>query len=483
MYIFKNAILSIKRNKGRNLLIGVIFIVIACAIAVSLAIRNSANTLINSYEDSYEITASIGMDRKNFMDGFDPTSDSMDEKIDEYNDIESITVEDIENYGDSKYVTDYYYTNKTSLNSDDIEKVTSTRSDDDSSKKGFGGMSNPQETSSADFTLTGYSSINAMSDFIEGNYTITDGAVSTNFESTDILINEELASANDLSVGDTITFVNPDNKKLTYELTIVGIYSDNTESNDSRMSMFSNSANTIITNTTVIEQILNDDEELESRVTPTFILTGKDVITDFENELKEKGMSEYFSVSTNLDQIEGETASITNVKTFATTFLIITLIIGGIVLFVLNMINVRERKYEIGVLRTIGMKKSALASQFIIEILSISMLSLVIGTAVGSLISVPVANNLLASEIESSKNSYNEIENNFGAPGEFDKSKINKFNGVVSVDKITSIKAVVDIKVIIELIGLGIVLSFISSLASMINIQRFSPLTILKERS
>ena len=42
MYILKNAITSIKRNKGRNLLIGLIIMVIAIAVTVTLAINNTA---------------------------------------------------------------------------------------------------------------------------------------------------------------------------------------------------------------------------------------------------------------------------------------------------------------------------------------------------------------------------------------------------------------------------------------------------------
>lgn len=42
---------------------------------------------------------------------------------------------------------------------------------------------------------------------------------------------------------------------------------------------------------------------------------------------------------------------------------------------------------------------------------------------------------------------------------------------------------VVNYIVILELLGIGLVLTFISGLSSMISIQRFSPLTILKERS
>jgi putative ABC transport system permease protein len=490
MYILKNAVLSIRRNKGRNLLIGMIFIVIACASAVTLAIRNSANSLIKSYEDSYEITATIEMNRQSFMQDFNPENDSMEDKVEQYNNIEAITLEDIENYQDSKYVSSYYYTYQVGLDSSNIDKVTSEIENDSSNdNKGPGKMGQKEENnfSDTDFTIIGYSSQAAMTDFVSGNYQITDGSVFDDFESNGCIINEELATSNNLSVGDTITFYNPDNKKLTYELEIVGIYTDNSKTDDNKMNMFSNSANSIITNTTVVENIVNDDEDIMTSIDPTFILTSQDVIEDFEKELTEKGLNEYFSVSTNLDQIESETSSITNVKTFATTFLIITLLIGGIVLFVINMINVRERKYEIGVLRTIGMKKSILTCQFMIEILIVAMLSLVIGTAIGASISVPVANNLLASEIESSQENMQQVSDNFGGPRDDEQKDMKKddmkFNGVVSVDKITSINAVVDIKVILELIMLGLILSLVSALASMISIQRFSPLTILKERS
>lgn len=70
------------------------------------------------------------------------------------------------------------------------------------------------------------------------------------------------------------------------------------------------------------------------------------------------------------------------------------------------------------------------------------------------------------------------MSNNFGKP-----DMEPKFNGMVNVQTIDSINAVVDYKVVLELLGIGIALTLISSLASMISIQKFSPLTILKERS
>ena len=70
MYILKNAITSIKRNKGRNLLIGLIIIIIASAVTVTLAINNTAASLIKAYKDKYQVEAYITFNRENMMKDF-----------------------------------------------------------------------------------------------------------------------------------------------------------------------------------------------------------------------------------------------------------------------------------------------------------------------------------------------------------------------------------------------------------------------------
>ena len=70
MYILKNALISILRNKSRNILIGVILIIIASAVSVTLAINNSSDSLIKSYEEKYDIEATIGINRENMMKEF-----------------------------------------------------------------------------------------------------------------------------------------------------------------------------------------------------------------------------------------------------------------------------------------------------------------------------------------------------------------------------------------------------------------------------
>ena len=72
MYILKNAITSITRNKGRNILIGIIIMIISASVAVSLAINNTASSLIKSYKEKYQVEATISINRENMMKDFNP---------------------------------------------------------------------------------------------------------------------------------------------------------------------------------------------------------------------------------------------------------------------------------------------------------------------------------------------------------------------------------------------------------------------------
>ncbi len=484
MYILKNAITSIIRNKGRNILIGLVILVIACATSITLAINNTSTNLINTYKSKYQTEATIGINRENMMKDFNPenkeeTKENMQEK---FSSISSISVDSIKKYADSDYVKSYYYTMKVGVNANDLEKASMTsNSDNEKQDKNRPERKEFSNQTEGDFELLGYSSLNAMNDFIEGNYKITSGEVFTDFESDSCLINKELATLNSISIGDKITIVNTQDEDKTYELTVTGIYEES--SSDSGMNMFANSVNTIITNTNFIQKVSAEDEDLSVETSPTFTLTSSKVVNKFESELREKGLDDNLSVETNLDQVENSTKTISNVKTFSITFLIITLVIGTIVLFVINMINIRERKYEIGVLRTIGMKKTKVAQQFLYELLIVAFTSLILGAGVGATLSVPVSNHLLQSEISSSKQETENIANNFGHGPENKQDRQNKFQGVANVETFKSIDAVVDFKVLIELLGIGLVITLISCTSSIISIQRFSPLTILKERS
>ena len=246
--------------------------------------------------------------------------------------------------------------------------------------------------------------------------------------------------------------------------------------------MFSNSVNTIITNSDVVVALTNGNENLKASIYPTFIIDSYDHVEKLQDEFYEKGLDENFILQTNEELAESGVSSVKNISSFSTTFLVLTLIIGGIVLFVINMINIRERKYEIGVLRTIGISKVKLTMQFVSELVIVSVVALVLGAGIGAVSSKGISNSLLANEISSSNEKTEEINKNFGGMAHGGERGMHG-KGMPVVQAYDSIDAVVDMKVLLELLSIGISLVFVSSIASMVSIQRFSPLTILKERS
>ena len=560
MYIIKNALVNIKRNKGRNILIALIIMVISAACAVTLAIRESAEKIITSYEEQNKIEATISLNRESIMKEFRDSNKSQEEMINAFNSIESVTEEDIIKYGDSDYLESFYYTYDLSVNAKDIKEATDSLVKETTTTKtetttrtekfeGSSGGNRPgmppsdggsrtttskkttttqiekifnEKASAGAFNLIGYNSYDDMKDFISGNYVVTSGEVSSDFESDTCVISEELATLNNLEVGSKITIVDPKDSTKTYELEVTGIYKENTDSSSNMKNMFTSSANKIITNINFVKKVLAGNSELNATITPIFIVKDADSVEKFTSEITEKGLSTYYQVTSNLETIESATESVKNVRIFATTFLLITLIIGGVVLVVINMINIRERKYEIGVLRTIGMKKSKVSLQFMFELLVVCLIALLMGAGIGSFTSVPVANSLLANEISNANSKYENINSNFGhresssdnqkeetkeesVETTEESSKIEKSNtesttsdktetssskerkqpsfGIARVEQVDDINAVVNLKVLAELLGIGLLLTLIGSLASMIAISRFSPLTILKERS
>ncbi len=487
MFILKNAWISIKRNKGRNILIGIIIFIIACACTITLAIKNTAGYLIDSYKSAYDKEVTISFDRANMMKGFDPSgAEGRENAREKFDNIASYTIDDVLSFADSEYIENYYYTYSIGLNGNNIEKA---EIESNNIPNGFG-RGKENNASSTDFTLTGYSSLDAMSEFISGTYTmneIREDAWTIAFDGNYVFINEELASYNNLKLNDKIKLESEDGN--TYEFEIIGIFKENEEGTEEPMSMFSNSANTLVTNAKAVTNITESNENVKATIYPTFIIDSYDHVEKLQTEFYEKGLDENFVLQTNEELALSGVSSIQNINSFATTFLTLTLIIGGIVLFVINMINIRERKYEIGVLRTIGISKLKLTMQFVSELVIVAVVALILGAGIGAVSSKSVSNSLLESEINSSNERTEEIGKNFGGTN-MNGNMLNRENrgemhgkGMPVVEAYDSIDAVVDMKVLLELLAIGLTLVLVSSIASMVSIQRFSPLTILKERS
>ena len=182
-------------------------------------------------------------------------------------------------------------------------------------------------------------------------------------------------------------------------------------------------------------------------------------------------------------------------------FLVVILVIGAVILVVLNIFNVRERKYEIGVLTAMGMKKGKVAMQFITEILIVTMIAIMIGTVIGAVCAVPVTNALLENQVNSQQEQQNEMNLNFGK-GELPDNigggmtppggggfggfggGSNFFGNMVNntTEYITEVDSAVNLTVVLEMAGIGLLLTLFASAFSVLFVMRYDPLKILSNR-
>ena len=549
MYIIKNALKCIGRSKGRNVLISIIALVIAVSACLGLSIRQAAESAKESTLSELSITATISYDRSSMMNdmmgggkgqgggGFD-----RDQFKDMMGSASELTLEEYQKYADAESVQDFYYTLTAAFNgNDDLEPVTDETEDEESqSNSGFGGFGGSMGFpggdrggkgmfSSSDFSVIGYSSDSSMTAFIDGTASVLEGG--TMFEEgtteKECVISEELAIFNELSVGDTIVLTNPSVETETYELKIVGLYTSSSN-NDFSMSMFGKSqdpANQIYMSAAALQTILDASDEVSTTITDentgresdsavtgsisaTYVFANTEKYYTFEEEVRTLGLDDSYTVSSpDLAAFENSLTPLNTLSTMAGWFLVVILIIGAIILIVLNIFNVRERKYEVGVLTAMGMKKWKVAAQFMCEILVVTMIAVIIGAGIGAVSSVPVTNALLEGQVESQNSQQTQMEENFGRPGDFGggfpggnmggmpggmPSDIpddmgggknpfeNMFNGAENY--ITEVNSAMNLTVVFQMLGVGLLLTLVASLASVLFIMRYDPLKILANR-
>ena len=409
MYILRNAILNIQRSKGRSILFGVIVFIIALSACLSLSIRAAAETTKAQGLEELAITGNITLDMEKIMgsqDGERPSRSDMKESMQG----SELSLTELQKYAKLDSVKSFWYTGSVSVDASKIEAVSTSQQ----GRMGGGMMGGAMGQSDGDFTITGYSSDEAMTDFADGNAEITDGVLFTEGTTEkECVISSTLAKYNDLEVGDSIKLVNPSDTSKTFKVKIVGIYSS-TSSSDSTGGdpMGIGNSNEIYMSYAALAAIA-EDTGLDMRTQGTYSFADYESYTKFEDQAHEAGLDSKYTVqSQDINNYERQLQPLENLSKYAKYFLVIMLIIGGAVLMALTMFSIRERKYEVGVLAAIGMSKQKIARQFIYEIAVIAMAAIILGGLIGSLSSVPVTNKLLSASATSTTDSFDR-----GGPG------------------------------------------------------------------
>lgn len=509
MYIIKNAYKSIVRAKGRNLLIFILVFLIAVSACVALSVRNSAEEAKETAYNSLSITAQISTNRQGIMgtmgggigarpnkEDFDP--ESMMGKLSQ-----ALSLEEMNHYAESEYVDGFYYSTSVGFNVPEEFTIYENTSEGGGFGGRFeGGMKGGRNSS--DLTVIGYSSHDAMATFINGENVISEGNVFEQ-DSADgsCIISYELALLNELAVGDSFTIINPQKEDQVYTVTICGTFlNEASDSYANTVFMSYGSLNNIIEDTvTNAEEVENDrggtsSTAIRTTVNGTYVFTNTERYEGFLTDVEAMGLDmEAYAVSSNdINQYEKSVVPLESLSKFTMIFFIVVLVIGGCILMIFNMFTVRERKYEIGVLAAIGMKKGTVALQFLTEAFLVTLIAIVIGTGIGAVSSKPVGDYLLQEQIASVETTNENTNQNFG--GSFQGSRPgrgnNRFQNVGNkgdanasengVSYLESLNATTDFTVLLSLMGISILLTLVASGVGMISVLRYEPLKILSER-
>lgn len=471
MYLFKNALKNLGRNKGRNLLLGIIIFALILSTTVALVINATTKGIIDDYKNRFGSQVTLSVDFDKLMADTKPNADGSVA----FPSAPDISPEQYLAFAKSDHLKSYQMDMLAGVVFDGLEAVGDKQND------GMVGAIGPgsEDYVSPKAKLLGYSDANQLPDFAEGLRKIIDGALYKT--KNECLISSDFADLNKLKVGDTFQATDATSKK-NVTLKVAGIYADATKTNDnlpagviSMEGAYGNRRNEILVN---MDTMTSNFDVNSLSVNAAYELKSPDLLDRFEKELRDKGLPSAYNVETDEASYNKIVAPVLGLSKISMTFMWVILAVGGIILLFITTMAIRERKYEIGVLRAMGLKKAKVAVMLVAEMVMITVICLGAGLGIGSVLSQPVADALIAGQVEAAEDSQQGgiMQNtngtvNIGGAGEPDVEPLSK------IDVTLTSEAALQISLI------ALLLALLSSAAGVIFITKYEPMKILSERN
>lgn len=420
--MFKNMLkrswLSIKRKLGRTVILTLIFFMMANLVLAAFIVKSAVSAQMNYAKSTLGGTVSIQADMETIRDdqkteiekGGDPSE--MFKEMSRPSVNVSIANEIATTYTD--YIKDYSYEVSTSANSNSLETVET---------KGFkGGMpgmggfnfggssSSSSSTLDSDITISGINAYAYISGVQNETITIKDGTYFDEDSTDSAMISYEFAELNSLKTGDTFKLKNIYTEK-EIELTVIGIY----DSSEARAD-----ANTIYMNTETAAKFLSSDDYNSGDYdvdNVNYYMTNSDNADEFVEKINTEFTElaeNKLKVTVDTSEYDSIASSIESVGDFANTILVIVVIAAIIIVTLIVTINVKDRRYEIGVLMSLGANKKNIIGQIATELIIVGTLGFALASVTGTLFAGTLGNSILESQTASSNA---QSEKNFGRPG------------------------------------------------------------------
>ena len=227
--------------------------------------------------------------------------------------------------------------------------------------------------------LTGVNESSKETKFVSGAYKLVEGKHLENQDKNKVLLHKDLAEKNKLKVGDKIkiksNLFDADNEKganETVEAEIIGLFNGhNTGGVSAAQELYEN---TLITDLHTAAKVYGNTEDTAVYQDATFFVKGN---TNLDQVIKDLGKldinwREYNLIksSSNYPALQ---QSISGIYSIANKLFAGSLIFAGVVVSLLLFLWMNARKKEIAVLLSLGISKLRIFSQFLMEMVFISI--------------------------------------------------------------------------------------------------------------
>lgn len=401
MNFIKRAWQNVIFKKGRSLLLIIVMTVIMIFIMAGLLIRNAAVTTVNTTKQQVGATVSLTANREQaFSKMRKSTSTSTDKTTKPTLSMPSVSLASAKKIAKLQAVANYNVSVTTSVNASSIDAITTSSSSNSTMMGGGGpGSEATSSTSTGDLQVTGVLNMSTLTDFKNSTNKITKGRAlnSSDVGTKNVVIESELAKQNSLSVGDTVKVKATTTGKTAYTLKVVGIYKASSTSSTSMGPQQSDPSNTIYTSYTLANQFKGQTGKVDSA---TYTLSDPTKKISFLKSAKKLVNTKKFSLTADDSTYQALKQSMTKMASFANKIVWLVAIAGTIILALIMILMVRERRYEMGVLLSLGEGRAKIIGQLLVEMLMLLVVSLALAGIGGRF-----AGNALSKQVLSSVNS------------------------------------------------------------------------------
>ena len=238
--------------------------------------------------------------------------------------------------------------------------------------------------------------------FSSGVFTIKEGKNIEENDKNSIIVHEEFAKQNNLKLGDEVDLelldIEKSGKIKSHKFKIIGIFSGKKQETYTGLSS-DFSENMVFVDYSTSQEILSNSEnnEIANKI---LMYSGSAESTDLAlNKLKELKIDEskYF-VEKDSNAFEESLESVSGIKYIIKVMTYSIMLVGMVVLSLILILWLRERIYEIGIFLSIGKSKIQIITQFIFELIFISITSIISSLFLGNVLLKVIVDGFINSE-------------------------------------------------------------------------------------